>query len=332
MSRTRCFGAVFMLLAAATTIAACGRPQATPAREPSASRAASHPVVHLRADGRTLIPGGPPLPFHVSVEGLTPAQAGHRYLAVYVGTVADQLQVREDKGWRDTELSWTNEQDDNGEFVAQVPLSHGGKERTRIDLRLIAADQQNEYENNRPRASYDMVSAEIDQEGRDPAIHPTAAAARLRLPVDATHLTVTVPDVLKAAPGGPAVECSVRVRNSAGERTRSGLRIAVALSPASKDASVQHVHWSIDRGGRWEDLTGRTYTETDVFSLKPGASRTARIRIALPVGPAPASSDGVGAVVWASVGAPWWPSGPDRPSGVTIDPLSTNILTDPTAG
>ncbi|WP_405673645.1 hypothetical protein [Streptomyces sp. NBC_01530] len=282
--------------------------------------------------GGSLLPGGPPLPFHVSVGGLTPAQAGHRHLAVYVGTVADRLQVRGDKGWRDTELSWTNEQDDNGEFVARVPLSQDGKVRTRIDLRLFVADQQNEYENNRPRASYDMVCAEIVQDGRDPAIHPTAAAARLRLPVDATHLTVTVPDILKAASGGPAVEWSVRVRNSAGERTRSGLRIAIYLTPGAKDASVQHVRWSIDRGGRWEDLTGRTYAETDVFALAPGASRTVRVRIALPVGPVPASSGGVGAVLWASVGAPWWPSGPDRPSGITIDPLSTNVLTHPAAG
>ncbi|MFE7169766.1 hypothetical protein [Streptomyces sp. NPDC057616] len=332
MSRMSCFGAVFVLLAAVTGVAGCGGPKASPTREPSANRAASHPVVHLGADGRTLIPGGPPLPFHVSVGGVTPAQAGHRYLAVYVGTVADRLQVREDKGWRDARLSWTNEQDDNGEFVAQVPLSQGGKERTRIDLRLFAADQQNEYENNLPRASYDLVSAEIAQDGRDPAIHPTSAAARLRLPVDATHLTVTVPDILKAAPGGPAVEWSVRVRNSAGERTRSGLRIEVALAAGALDASVQHVRWSIDHGGRWEDLTGRTYTGTDVFALKPGASRTVRVRIALPVGPAPPSSDGVGAVLSASVAAPWWPSDPDQPSGVTIDPLSTNILTDPTAG
>ncbi|MGY6026404.1 hypothetical protein [Streptomyces spinosirectus] len=332
MSRMPSFGAVLMLLAAATVITGCGGQKASPNQEPSASRAASHPVVRLGADGRTLIPGGPPLPFHVSVGGLTHAEAGHRYLAVYVGTVADRLQVREDKGWQDAKLSWTNEQDDNGEFVAQVSLSQGGKERTRVDLRLFAADQQNEYENNLPRASYDMVSAEITRHGRDPAIHPTAAAAQLRLPVDATHLTVTVPDIAKAAPGGPAVEWSVRVRNSVGERTRTGLRIAVSLAPGAKDASLRHVRWSIDRGGRWEDLTGGTYAETDVFALKPGASRTVRVRIVLPVGPAPAISGGVGAVLSASVGAPWWPSGPDRPSGVTLDPLSTNILTDPTAG
>ena len=180
-----------------------------------------------------------------------------------------------------------------------MPLSQGGKERTRIDLRLFAADQQNEYENSLPRASYDMVSADIAQDGGAPAIHPTAAA---------------------------------RVRNSAGERTRSGLRIQVALAPGAKDASVQHVGWSIDRGGRREDLTGRTSTETDVFVLKPGASRTVRVRVALPVCPASASSGGVGAVLWVSVGAPWWPSGPERPSGVTIAPLSTNILTDSTEG
>ncbi|PWI12813.1 hypothetical protein DI272_00560 [Streptomyces sp. Act143] len=332
MSRTFGLGTAAMLLAAATAVAGCGGPRTSPTREPSAGGAASRPVVRLGADGRTLVPGGPPFPFHASVAGVASAQADHRSLAVYVGTVADRLQVREDGRWRDVRLSWTNEQDDNGEYVARVPLRQGGKTLTRIDFRLFAADQQHEYANNRPRAAYDMVSAQITEDGRNPAAHPAATAARLRLPVDATHLTVTVPDLLRAAPGGAAVEWRVRVRNSAGDRTRSGLRVAVSLAPGTQNASTEHVRWSIDRAGRWEDLTGRTYIESEVFALEPGASRTVRVRVALPAGPADEGSDGVGAVLWASVGAPWWPSGPDRPSGITIDPLGTNVLTAPAAG
>ena len=137
---------------------------------------------------------------------------------------------------------------------------------------------------------------------------------------------VTVPQILRATEGGPSVERYVRVRNATGRLTRSDLRIAISLAPGEIGGSVRQLHWSINRQGRWSDLTGRTHVETDEFELKPGESRTVRIRLAVPTDDEPDGSDDVGAVLWAAVTAPWWPSDPEQPSGITRNPESTNVL------
>jgi hypothetical protein len=318
----------FMLLAVMTAVAGCGELRAAPAESPSASGPSSDPVIRLSAGGRALVPGGPPLAVRVSVAGLTAAQAGRRQLALYIGSVPDRLLIREDDAWHEVRLQWTNEQEDDGEFVAIVPLSYRGRERTEIDFQLFTADQQISYVDNQVPAVRNTIAAELAQGGRPARTHPAASAARLNLPIDATHLTVDVPRLLRAAEGGPAVGWYVRVRNAAGKRTRSGLHIAIYLDAGSPGASARRMHWSIDRQGRWTDLTGRTHIETDAFTLKPGEARTVRIRIALPVGATAGESDDVGAMLAASVSAPWWPSAPNGSSGIGINPESTNVLAE----
>ncbi|MFL5993104.1 MAG: hypothetical protein ACJ736_02055 [Streptomyces sp.] len=247
-------------------------------------------------------------------------------MALYIGTVPDKLQIRENGSWHDMPFQWTNEQDDNGEFAAIVPLSYRGKARTELDFRLFAADLRPENVDGKVPAVATTVAAEMSKDARYTDIHPAASATRLRFFVDPTHLTVTVPRILRAAKGATPVEWYVRVRNTAGKRTRSHLRIAISLSAGKIGQSTRQVHWSINREGRWADLTGQTHVDTDEFQLKPGESRTVRIHLALPADAESISSDHVGAVLWAAVTAPWWPSDPDQPSGVTHDAMGTNIL------
>ncbi|MFF0160182.1 hypothetical protein ACFYRY_22005 [Streptomyces sp. NPDC005263] len=325
--------AVALMVAASvvamTALAGCGgRTSAPSAKNPSASGSAPapHPVVRLSADGDALVPGGPPLPLHLSVAGLTAGQALRRQVALYIGIVPDKVQIRENGSWHDVPLQWTNEQDDNGEFAGILPLSYRGKARTRLDLRMFTADQRRDSVDGRTPAVTETVAAQMAQDPRSPDIHPSASAARLRLPVDPTHLTVEVPQILRATGGGPPVEWSVKVRNAAGKRTRSDLRVAVSLAPGEIGGSVRRLHWSINRQGHWTDLTGRTHVETDAFDLAPGQSRTVRIRLALPAGAEASSSDQVGAVLFAAVTAPWWPSDPEQPTGVTHDAQGTNVL------
>ncbi|MEU0070605.1 hypothetical protein ABZ027_13855 [Streptomyces sp. NPDC006332] len=325
--------AVALMVAASvlamTALAGCGGRTPEPsAKGPSASGSASapHPVIRLSADGDTLVPGGPPLPFHLSVAGLTAEQAKRRQVALYIGIVAQKVQIRENGSWHDLALDWTNEQDDNGEFVAMVPLSYRGNARTQLDLRMFTADQRTNSVDATTSAATVTVAAQMAEDPRSPDIHPSASAARLLLPIDPTHLTVEVPEILRATAGGPPVEWSVRVRNAAGKLTRSDLRIAVSLAPGEIGGSVRRLHWSINRQGHWSDLTGRSHVETDKFDLAPGQSRTVRIRLALPAGAGGGSSDHVGAVLFAAVTAPWWPSDPDQPTGVTQNAQGTNIL------
>jgi hypothetical protein len=318
--------ALFVATAAVSGCAGPG-PDAAPDRGHSPAGPAPRPAIHLGSDGgRALVPGGPPLPFRVSVAGLTDAQATSRVLALYIGTVSDRLQIREDGTWRDVPLQWTNEQDDDGEFAALLPLSHRGKARKQIEFRLFTADQRHDYVDDQVPAVADTIAAQLARKGWVPDTHPAASASRVRLPVDPTHLAVEVPQLLRATEGGPPVEWKVRVRNVAGKLTRSGLRIAVTLSPGAADRSVSGLHWSIDREGRWTDLTGRTHVETDAFALEPGESRTVRIRIALPTGATSKNAGELAAALSAAVSAPWWPSDPDEPSGVSLDPESTNVL------
>ncbi|MFK0173774.1 hypothetical protein ACIQU5_33845 [Streptomyces sp. NPDC090306] len=312
-----------------TALAGCGEHKsASTVRSPSVSGPTSvpHPVVHLSADGTALVPGGPPLPLRLSVTGLTAGQADGRRVTIYIGTVPNKLQIRENGSWHDVPLQWTNEQDDNGEFAAVVPLTYGGKARTSLDFRLFSADQRTNDVAGKAPAVTTTVAAQMSKDARHADIHPSASATRLRLSVDPTHLTLKVPQILRATEGGTPVEWHVRVHNTAGRLTRSHLRVAVSLATGEVGRSVRQVHWSISREGRWADLTGQTHVETDEFELKPGESRTVRIRIALPAGAKPSRSDAVGAVLWAAVTAPWWPSDPDQPSGVTTNPVGTNIL------
>ncbi|MEU0388990.1 hypothetical protein [Streptomyces chartreusis] len=312
---------------AMTALAGCGGQTSAPsAKSPSASGSAPapHPVVRLSADGDALVPGGPPLPLHLSVAGLTAGQAQRRHVALYIGMVPDKVQIRENGSWHDVLLQWTNEQDDNGEFVAMLPLSYRGKARTQLDLRMFTADQGADSVDGRTPAV--TVAAQMAQDPRSPDNHPSASAVRLRLPVDPTHLTVEVPQIVRATESGPPVEWSVRVRNAAGKHTRSHLRIAVSLAPGRVGGSVRRLRWSINRQGHWTDLTGRTHVETGEFDLEPGQSRTVRIRIALPDGAEASSTDHVGAVLFAAVTAPWWPSDPDQPTGVTKNAQGTNVL------
>ncbi|MFJ5263370.1 hypothetical protein ACIQAC_23180 [Streptomyces sp. NPDC088387] len=327
--------AVALMLAASvvatTALAGCGEQGPAPAvKSPSASGStpAPHPVVHLRADGNTLVPGGPPLPLHLSVTGLTAAQAERRHVALYVGTVPDELQIRENGSWHDVPFQWTNEQDDNGEFAAVVPLSYRGKARTELDFRLFTADQPVDDVDGKVPATTTTVAAEMSRDASYVRIHPAASATRLRLSVDPTHVTVEVPQILRATEGGTPAEWYVRVRNAGGKLTRSHLRVAISLTPGEIGQSVRQVHWSINREGRWADLTGQTHVETDEFELRPGESRTVRIRLALPADTTPSRSADVGAVLSAAVTAPWWPSDPDRPSGITHYAESTNILVE----
>ncbi|MFI6440165.1 hypothetical protein [Streptomyces sp. NPDC050759] len=287
---------------AVTALAGCGEQKSAPAvRSPSASglTPAPHPVIHLRADGNTLVPGGPPLPLHLTVTGLTAGQAERRQVALYIGTVPDGLQIRENGSWHDVPLQWTNEQDDNGEFAAVVPLSYRGKARTELDFRLFAADQRTDDVEGKVPAVTTTVAAEMSKDARFADIHPAASATRLLLSIDPTHLTIMVPQILRATEGGTPVEWYVRVRNAAGKLTRSHLRISISLAHGEISQSMRQVHWSINREGRWADLTGRTHVETDEFQLKPGESRTVRIRLALPAEAKPSRSDDVGAVLWA---------------------------------
>ncbi|MET9763154.1 hypothetical protein ABZ016_29640 [Streptomyces sp. NPDC006372] len=325
------------LLVALSVTAGCAdrAPDASPDRSPAVS--APRPAIHL-GEKDSLVPGGPPLPFRVSVEGrLTDAQAAQRVLGLFIGLSPDRLQVREDGAWHDVPLQWTNEQDDNGEFVAVLPLAHHGKARTAFDFRLFTADRERGSGEGRTST----VAAQLARKGWTPSAHAAASAPRLRLPIDPTHLALEVPDVLRATEGGPPVEWKVRVRNAAGKLTRSGLRIAITLGPGAPGQSVRGLPWSVedkrdqgDKGDqkgkgdkdRWADLTGRTHIETDEFALAPGQSRTVRVRLALPPA-APAYSE-VGAVLSAAVTAPWWPSDPEEPSGVSGDPESTNVLVE----
>ncbi|MGA5896784.1 hypothetical protein [Streptomyces venetus] len=313
-----------------SVIAGCAdrTPDASPDSSPTGS--APRPAIHL-GENDSLVPGGPPLPFRVSVEGrLTDAQAARRVLGLYIGLTPDRLQIREDGAWHDVPLQWTNEQDDNGEFVAVLPLAHHGKARTAIDFRLFTADRERGSGEGRTST----VAAQLARKGWTPGAHATASAARVRVPIDPTHLAIEVPDVLRATVGGPPVEWKVRVRNAAGKLTRSRLRIAVTLGPGEVGQSVRSLPWSFeDEGdmgdvgdsGRWTDLTGRTHIETDEFALAPGQSRTVRIRLALP--PAAPDYSEVGAVLSAAVTAPWWPSDPEQP-GVSRDAESTNVLAE----
>ncbi|CAM5706655.1 hypothetical protein SALBM311S_06311 [Streptomyces alboniger] len=314
---------------AMTALTGCGEQKSAPAvKSPSASgpAPAPRPVIHLSADGATLVPGGPPLPLHLSVTGLNAGQAERRHVALYIGTVPNELQIRENGSWHDVPFQWTNEQDDNGEFAAIVPLSYRGKARTELDFRLFTADQGIDDVDGKVHAVTTTVAAEMAEGARHLDSHPAASATRLRLSVDPTHLTVKVPQILRATEGGPPVEWYVRVRNAAGRLTRSDLRIAISLAPGETGQSMRQVHWSINREGRWADLTGQTHVETDEFELKPGESRTVRIRLALPTDAKQSRSDDVGAALWAAVTAPWWPSDPEQPSGVTHDAVATNIL------
>ncbi|WSQ10106.1 hypothetical protein OG604_21360 [Streptomyces sp. NBC_01231] len=316
-------------IVAVTALAGCGEQKSAPtSKSPSASgpAPAPHPVIHLSADANTLVPGGPPLPLHLSVTGLTAGQAERRHVALYIGIVPDELQIRENGSWHDVPLQWTNEQDDNGEFAAIVPLSYRGKARTELEFRLFTADQRSDDVDGKVPAVTTTVAAEMAKDARYADIHPAASATRLRFSVDPTHLTVKVPQILRATEGGPPVEWYVRVRNAAGKLTRSDLRIAISLAPGETGQSMRDVPWSINREGRWADLTGQTHVETDEFELKPGESRTVRIRLALPADAKPSRSADVGAALWAAVAAPWWPSDPDQPSGVTHDAVATNIL------
>ncbi|WP_039932993.1 hypothetical protein [Streptomyces viridochromogenes] len=316
-----------MLVALSVITGCAGRaPDASPDRSPAVS--APRPAIHL-GERDSLVPGGPPLPFRVSVEGrLTDAQAAQRVLGLYTGLTPDRLQVREDGAWHDVPLQWTNEQDDNGEFVAVLPLAHHGKARRAFDFRLFTADR----ERGSGEGPTSTVAAQLARKGWTPSAHAAASAPRLRLPIDPTHLAIEAPDVLRATEGGPPVEWKVRVRNAAGKLTRSGLRIAITLGPGAAGQSVSGLPWSVedqgDRGdkGRWTDLTGRTHIETDEFALAPGQSRTVRVRLALPRA-APGYSE-VGAVLSAAVTAPWWPSDPEEPSGVSSGAESTNVLVE----
>ncbi|MEU0195040.1 hypothetical protein ABZ250_35320 [Streptomyces afghaniensis] len=247
-------------------------------------------------------------------------------MALYIGMVPDKVQIRENGSWHDVLLQWTNEQDDNGEFVAMLPLSYRGKARTQLHLRMFTADQQTDSVDGRTPAVTVTVAAQIAQDPRSPDNHPSASAARLRLPADPTHLSVEVPQILRATQGGPPVEWSVRVRNAAGKLTRSDLRIAVSLAPGKVGGSVRRLHWSTNRQGHWTDLTGHTHIETDKFDIEPGQSQTVRIRIALPAGTEAHSTDHVAAALFAAVTAPWWPSDPDQPTGVTKNAQGTNVL------
>lgn len=319
--------ATLALLVATALVAGCAdrAPDASSDRSPAGS--APRPAIHLdEDDGREVVPGGPPVPFRVSVEGrLTDAQAQQRVLGLYVGLIPDRLQVREDGTWHDVPLLWTNEQDDNGEFAAVLPLAHRGKARTEFEFRLFTADK--ERGTAEAEVSAVRIAAQLARKGWTPNAHPVASAPRVRLPIDPTHLTIKAPEVLRATEGGPPVEWEVRVRNAAGELTRSHLRIAVTLSPGAVGRSVDRLPWSIDRDGRWTDLTGRTHVETEEFSLRPGQYRTVRVRLALPPGTTSKDSDGVGAVLSAAVPAPWWPLDPDGPAGVSRDPVTANVLT-----
>ncbi|MFC8145471.1 hypothetical protein ACFUKV_27555 [Streptomyces paradoxus] len=317
--------ATLALLVATALVAGCAdqAPDTSSDRSPAGS--APRPVLHLdEHDGREVVPGGPPVPFRVSVDGrLTDARAAQRVLALYIGVIPERLKVRDDGVWRDVPLLWTNEQDDDGEYAAVLPLAHRGKARTEFEFRLFTADR--ERDSTAAGLAAVRIAAQLAPKGWTPSAHPVASAPRVRLPVDPTHLTIEAPNLPRAAKGGPPVEWKVRVRNAAGTRTRSGLRIAVTLSPGDVGQSVDHLPWSIGGDGRWTDLTGRTHIETDEFTLTPGRSRTVRIRIALPPGAATSSLD-IGAVLSAAVTAPWWPSDPDEPSGISGDPASTNVL------
>ncbi len=313
------------VLVAMVSVAGCAdrAPDASSDRSPAGS--ALRAALHLdEDDGRVVVPGGPPVPFRVSLEGrLTDTQAAQRVLGLYVGVIPDRLQVREDGGWHDVPLQWTNEQDDNGEFAAVLPLAHRGRARTQFAFRLFTADR--ERDSTAAGLSAVRIAAQPARKGWTPGAHPEASAPRVRLPVDPTHLTIEAPNLPRAAKGGPPVEWKVRVRNAAGTRTRSGLRIAVTLSPGDAHRPVSRFPWSIGVDGRWTDLTGRTHAVTDEFTLPPGRSRTVRVRIALPPGAATNSLE-AGAVLSAAVTAPWWPSDPDEPSGISGDPASTNVL------
>ncbi|MFF6876721.1 hypothetical protein ACFY9S_15555 [Streptomyces sp. NPDC012474] len=317
--------AALALLVATALVAGCAdrAPDASSDRSPAGS--APRPAIHLdEDDGREVVPGGPPVPFRVSVEGrLTRAQAARRVLGLHLGLIPDRLQFREDGAWHDVPLLWTNEQDDDGEFAAVLPLAHRGRARTEFDFRVFTADR--ERDSTQAGLSALRIAAQLAPKGWTPGPHPVASAPRVRLPVDPTHLTIEAPNLPRAVKGGPPVEWKVRVRNAAGTRTRSGLRIAVTLSPGDVGRPVGHLPWSIGGDGRWTDLTGRTHVETDEFTLTPGRSRTVRIRVALPPGAA-TNSVGAAAVLSAAVTAPWWPSDPDEPSGISGDPASTNVL------
>ncbi|MFC9130553.1 hypothetical protein ACFT4A_27400 [Streptomyces sp. NPDC057099] len=322
---------LFVFVVATSAVAGCADrgPDTAPDRGHSPAAPAPRPAIHLGTDGdRALVPGGPPLPFRVTVAGLTETQAARRVLALYIGTVPDRLQIREDEAWRDVRLQWTNEQDDDGEFAAVLPLLHRGKARNKIEFRIFTADQRRSYVDGQVPAVADTIAAQLApaRKGWAPDTHPAASASRVRLPVDPTHLAIEVPQLLRATEGGPSVEWEVRVRNVAGKLTRSGLRIAITLSPGAAGQSVSRLHWSIDQEDRWTDLTGRAHVETDEFALAPGESRTVRIRIALPTGATSKNTGDLAAALSAAVSAPWWPSDPDEPSGVSLDAESTNVL------
>ncbi|MEU1850281.1 hypothetical protein ABZ499_13670 [Streptomyces sp. NPDC019990] len=325
MTRLPGSAAMLAMLVATASAAGCAdrAPEAPAGRGPAGS--AHRPAIHLDENGgREVVPGGPPVPFRVSVEGrLTDAQAARRVLGLYIGVIPDRLQLREDGTWHDVPLLWTNEQDDDGEFAAALPLAHRGKVRTQFEFRLFTADR--ERSSAEAGLSAVRIAAQLAWKGWTPSAHPVASAPRVRLPVDPTHLTIDAPNLPRATKGGPSVEWKVRVRNAAGTRTRSGLRIAITLSPGDAGQSVSHFPWSTGRDGRRTDLTGRTHFETDEFALAPGRSRTVRIRVALPPGTATNSLE-TGAVLSAAVTAPWWPSDPDEPSGISGDPVSTNVL------
>ncbi|MFI8896304.1 hypothetical protein [Streptomyces paradoxus] len=317
--------ATLALLVATALVAGCADQAPGPPSDRNPAGPEPRPALHLdEDDGRAVVPGGPPVPFRVSVEGrLTDTRAAQRVLGLYIGQIPDRLQVREDGTWHDVPLLWTNEQDDNGEFAAVLPLAHRGKARTEFKFRLFTADRERD-----PAAAglpAVRIAAQLARKGWTPTAHPAASAPHVRLPVDPTHLTIDAPNLPRATQGGPPVEWTVRVRNAAGTRTRSGLRVAVTLSPGDVDRSVGHLPWSIGRDGRWTDLTGRTHVETDEFALAPGRSRTVRIRIALPAGAAADPSEAA-AVLSAAVTAPWWPSDPGEPSGISGDPAFTNVL------
>lgn len=325
MTRLPGSAATLALLVATALVAGCAdqAPDATSDRGPAGST--PRPAIHLdENEGREVVPGGPPVVFRVSVEGrLTGTRAARRVLGLYIGLTPDRLQVREDGAWHDVPLLWTNEQDDDGEFAAVLPLAHRGKIRTEFEFRLFTADKARG--STGAGRSAVRIAAQLAREGWTPEIHPVASAARVTLPIDPTHVTIEAHSLTRATRGGPPMEWKVRVRNAAGTRTRSGLRIAITLSPGDAGRSVGHFFWSIGRDGRWTDLTGRTHVETDAFTLAPGRSRTVRIRVALPPG-TETNSPEAGAVLSAAVTAPWWPSDPDEPSGISGDPVSTNVL------
>ncbi|MER7173009.1 hypothetical protein [Streptomyces mesophilus] len=321
--------AMLVLLVATVAMAGCSDRTEQPAAGPSAQASDDGVVVRLVADG-VAVPGGPPLALRASVEGLSASGAARHNLVIY-GEAAHHLEVREKGVWRVYGFGWTAEKSDAGSYAAVVPLLPHAEQLARIDIRLYTADQLYGSAATRKHLARGELTAMVDRlgHGEDPPLVPGGEAARLRVPVDPSHVEIQgTPEPIIAVPGGPPADWALTMHNAEGDRTRSGLRIDFSLSAFEpRDGGPRpQLRWWIDRGSGWEELTGRRRAQSDTFSLEPGEARTVRLRVALPpdIGP-PAHADGPSASLLSTFSAPWWPTGEDFPDGFTMDNLNTLV-------